>query len=272
MTDHNATAHSPSTMRMPVMFVGHGSPMNAIEDNRWSQGFTALGQMVPKPRAILAVSAHWYVPGTYLTGEAQPKTIHDFGGFPRPLFEVQYPAPGRPDLATQVRQALDHHDAQLRTDWGLDHGTWSVLKWMFPDADVPVVQLSIDRALSPRAHFELARSLTDLRDQGVLVLGSGNTVHNLRDAFHQMKARTHDTPAWAQRFDDAVLAAVQQHDADTIVGLLDGGDDARLAHPTPEHYLPLIYAMALSDANDPVRTPIVGFDAGSLSMRAFIWG
>ena len=268
----NEKAPNNNADKMPVMFVGHGNPMNAIEDNRWSRGFASLGAMVPTPKAVLAISAHWYLDGTYLTSDARPKTIHDFGGFPRALYEVEYPAPGRPDLAQTVRDALTDHGAALSGDWGLDHGTWSELKWMFPKADVPVVQLSIDRRLNIREHFSLARSLSALRHHGVLVVGSGNIVHNLRDAFGQIRAGTNNTPDWAQRFDGATNAALQQHDTDAVLRLLDGNDDARLAHPTPEHFLPLVYTAALAEPDDTVRSPIEGFDAGSLSMRTVLWG
>ncbi|MCA9608729.1 MAG: 4,5-DOPA dioxygenase extradiol [Myxococcales bacterium] len=261
----------PTTQRMPVLFVGHGSPMNAIEDNPWSRGFAALRELVPRPTAVLAISAHWFVDGTWLTAEPHPQTIHDFGGFPRALFEVEYPAPGRAALATRVRDLLRERGADLRTDWGLDHGTWSVLCRMYPDADVPVVQLSLDRRLSPRAHLELARDLAALRDEGVLVLGSGNVTHNLRDAFRRMQTGDHETPDWARRFDGELTRALEQHDDAAIVAM-SATDDGRLAHPTPDHWLPLIYALGATDERDAVSYPIEGFDIGSLSMRAVRWG
>src|SRR5262245_60987544 len=167
-----------SSVRMPVLFVGHGSPMNAIEDNPWSRAFRALGEQLPRPRAVLCVSAHWYTPGTFLTDNARPETIHDFGGFPRELHEVQYPAPGAPDLARRISQLLAAHAASPRSDWGLDHGTWSVLVHLLPAADIPVLQLSIDGRLPPARHIEIGKALAPLREEGVLVLGSGNVVHN----------------------------------------------------------------------------------------------
>jgi 4,5-DOPA dioxygenase extradiol len=267
----SATSHLTAG-RMPVVFVGHGSPINVIEDNRWSQGFAALRELVPKPSAILAISAHWFVPGTYLTGDLHPKTIHDFSGFPRALYEIDYPAPGKVDLAERVRDVLGTERAALSTDWGFDHGTWSVLKWMFPGADTPVVQLSIDRRLEPKRHYELARSLAELRHDGVLILGSGNVVHNLRDAFHRMQSRSAQTPEWAARFDDTVEQAVSQHDTSAVVDLWPGSDDGRLSHPTPDHWLPLLYALAASDDRDHVRFPTEGFDWGSISMRNIVWG
>lgn len=252
--------------RMPVVFAGHGSPMNAIENNRWSQGFAALATQIPPPKAILAISAHWFVDGTWLTGTTQPPTIHDFRGFPKALFEVEYRAPGQVDLATQVRSLIGEERAGLNTLWGLDHGTWSVLKWMYPDADIPVIQLSIDRRLNARSHYQLARSLAPLRDAGVLVLASGNITHNLPDAFGRMRSADIRTPDWATRFDQTVAAALEQHDTDTLLGLLDS-DDGRRAHPTPEHWLPLIYAWGASDQCDIAQFPIEGFDWGSISMR-----
>lgn len=266
MTRANAT-------RMPVLFVGHGSPMNVIENNRWSQGFAALRELVPAPAAILAISAHWFVDGTYLTADARPRTIHDFSGFPPELYEIRYPAAGQVDLAQRVRERLGTERASLTIDWGLDHGTWSVLRWMFPDADVPVVQLSIDRRLDPRQHGELARSLADLRHERVLILGSGNIVHNLRDAFTRMRSGDLSTPAWARRFDDTVAQALAQHDVGALVDLVPGTDDGRMAHPSPDHWLPLLYAAGASDDDDAVSFPGgEGFDLGSLSMRNVLFG
>lgn len=258
--------------RMPVIFVGHGSPMNAVEDNPWSRGFASLAELMPRPTAVLAISAHWYVPGTYLTGNAQPGTIHDFQGFPQALYEIEYRAPGRVDLAKRVRTMLGEERAALSTQWGLDHGTWSVLKWTFPDATVPVIQLSIDRRLPPKQHYELARSLAELRHEGVLVLASGNIVHNLRDAIGRMQSGASDTPAWALRFDQAVADAVTEHDPKRLLGPLPESDDGRLAHPSPDHFLPLVYAAALTDERDRVRFPTAGFDLGSISMRNIVWG
>lgn len=258
--------------RMPVVFVGHGSPMNRIEDNRWSRGFSALGERVPRPAAILAVSAHWYVGGTCLTGNAAPETIHDFGGFPLPLYEVEYPDPGKVDLAERVRSMLGEERTSLRDDWGLDHGTWSVLRWMYPDADFPAVQLSIDRHLRPRQHYELARSLGELRDCGVLILGSGNIVHNLHDAFTRKPRGDETTPDWARRFDDDVSRALDQHDYARLLTLWPDTDDGRISHPTPDHWLPLIYSLGTSGHDDKGDFPLEGFDWGSLSMRAVLFG
>lgn len=266
------TSEGPPRDRMPVIFVGHGSPMNVIEDNRWSQGFTALRGLVPRPTAIVAVSAHWYVDGTYLTDNARPKTIHDFSGFPPALYEIDYPAPGQLDVAKRVRGMLGEDRAALSSDWGFDHGTWSVLRWMFPAADIPVIQLSIDRRLDVARHHEIGRSLAALREEGVLILGSGNVVHNLRDAFQRMRTRSAVTPDWAARFDATVASVVGQRDTKSLVSLWSTSDDGRLAHPTPDHWLPLIYAQAATDERDNVHFPTEGFDLGSISMRNIVFG
>lgn len=262
----------PSSERMPVMFAGHGSPMNVIEDNRWSRGFASLRDFVPQPKAILVISAHWFVNGTFMTANPEPRTIHDFSGFPQVLYEIEYPAPGKVDLARRVRQLLGAERATLDSDWGLDHGAWSVLRWMYPEAHVPVIQLSIDKRLHVRGHFELARSLSDLREEGVLILGSGNAVHNLRDAFARIRSGSSETPDWAQRFDNAVKEILTQRDTDALLSMWPDSDDGRLAHPTPDHWLPLIYAYGASDGRDEVRFPNEGFDLGSISMRNVVLG
>jgi len=258
--------------RMPVLFVGHGSPMNAIEDNHWSRGFAALRELVPRPAAILAISAHWFVDGTYLTGTTHPETIHDFGGFPEALYEIVYPAPGNVDLAARVREILGKERASLSNDWGLDHGIWSVLRWMYPRADIPVIQLSIDRRVDLRQHYALGRSLAELRDNRILIVASGNVVHNLRDAFQRMQVAPPETPDWAWRFDDAVKQAVEQYDTNRLLSLWPDSADGRLAHPTPDHWLPLLYAFAAADKDDRMRFPIEGFDWGSISMRTILFG
>ena len=261
----------PAGGRMPVLFVGHGSPMNAIEENAWSRGFRDLARLLPRPRAVLAVSAHWYVAGTFTTGNERPETIHDFGGFPEALYRIQYPAPGDVPLARRAVALVGENRASIRTDRGLDHGTWSVLLHVWPGADVPVVQLSIDGRLTPVEHLAIGRALAPLRDEGVLVLASGNVTHNLRHAFTAWRAGDRTTPDWASAFDEGVAAALSTHDEKHLVGALDG-EAGRLAHPTPDHYLPLLYAAGASDARDPVRFPITGFDMGSLSMRSVLLG
>ncbi len=267
---------SPSAgTRMPVLFLGHGSPMNAIDDNRWSRAFRSIGASLPRPTAVLAISAHWWTEGSFLTGGARPPTIHDFGGFPRRLSEVQYPAPGSPDLAARTAALLataTAPPAAERTDWGLDHGTWSVLRHLLPAADVPVVQLSLDGRLTARQHLELGRALRDLRDAGVLILGSGNVTHNLRDAMQRVAAGDPTTPDWALQFDREVAAAVSEGDTRHLVEAWPDGRHARLAHPHPDHWFPLLYAHAAAERADAVSFPVEGFDLGSLSMRAVRWG
>lgn len=271
MTASAPSSSGPARSRLPVLFVGHGSPMNAIEDNRWSRAFRALGQSLPTPRAVLAVSAHWFVPGTYVTNNAHPETIHDFGGFPRELHEVSYPAPGDPALAEHIRQLLTAHSASARSDWGLDHGTWSVLCHMRPEADVPVLQLSIDARLPPSRHLAIGKALAPLRDEGVLILGSGNIVHNLRDAFANLRAGRSATPQWASEFDAAIASAIERRDGAFLQSSLES-DTGRQSHPTAEHYLPLLYSFGASSEADAVNYPITGFDAGSLSMRSVQFG
>ncbi len=256
---------------MPVVFVGHGNPMNAIEDNAWSRGFRDLARALPRPRAILAVSAHWYVEGTFVTANERPETIHDFGGFPDDLYRIQYPAPGDPALARRVAGLVGERRASLSDAWGLDHGTWSVLVHLRPAADLPVVQLSIDAALGSAEHLSIGRALAPLRDEGVLVLGSGNVVHNLRHAFTALRRGDARTPEWARAFDAGIARALERRDPDHLVRAL-GSDEGRLAHPTPDHYLPLLYAAGASAPEDPVRFPIEGFDMASLSMRTAIFG
>lgn len=262
---------TPLPGRMPVLFVGHGSPMNAIEDNRWSRGFRSLARLLPRPRAILSISAHWFLPGTFLTANERPETIHDFGGFPQPLFEMKYPAPGDVDLARRVVGLLGEDRASLRTDWGLDHGTWSVLHHLYPPAFHPVVQLSIDRRLSPADHIEIGRALGPLREQGVLIMGSGNVTHNLRHAMASFRSGDRSTPSWANDFDAEVARAIEQHDGDFLARAVET-DTGRMSHPTLDHYLPLLYAAGAAGAHDSVEFPITGFDGGSLSMRSVIFG
>jgi 4,5-DOPA dioxygenase extradiol len=259
----------PAASRMPVLFVGHGSPMNAIEVNRWSEGFRSLHGLLPQPRAILAISAHWYIDDLRVTAMEAPRTIHDFGGFPPELYRVHYPAPGDPALAERVC-ALLGPQAHLDADWGLDHGTWSVLRHVWPQADVPVVQLSIPRQFTAADRLELGAELSVLREEGVLIFGSGNIVHNLHDAFTRMSSGDLSTPEWAARFDAAVAAALEARDHGFLSGALTT-PDGRQAHPSPDHYLPLLYTAAAASSADAVRFPITGFDLGSLSMRAVIW-
>jgi 4,5-DOPA dioxygenase extradiol len=256
--------------RMPVLFVGHGNPMNAIEENAWSSGFRELGRALPRPRAILAVSAHWVVEGTYTTGGDRPETIHDFGGFPEELYRIEYPAPGGPALAAKVVGLLGG-SAAVSDGWGLDHGTWTVLVHLRPAADVPVVQLSIDARLAPAEHLAMGRALAPLRDEGVLVMASGNVVHNLAHAFRCWRTGDDRTPGWAREFDLGIAQALERRDEGHLVSVI-GTDAGRVSHPTPDHYLPLLYAAGASTGDEPVRFPIEGFDMGSLSMRSVLFG
>ena len=256
-----------ATGRAPVLFVGHGSPMNAIEDNRWSRAQRELGQRLARPRAILCVSAHWYVRGTFVTAQARPRTIHDFGGFPRALHEVEYPARGDGALAGRVAGLLSAARGEAREDWGLDHGAWSVLVRMRPEADVPVLQLSIDRGATLASHVAIGRALRPLRDEGVMILASGNVTHNLRHAF----GGGGETPAWARDFDRDLARALEQRDERWLLGALDG-DAGKSSHPTPDHFLPVLYAFGASAEGDRLGFPVEGFDMGSLSMRSALFG
>jgi 4,5-DOPA dioxygenase extradiol len=256
--------------RMPVLFVGHGSPLNAIQDNEWTRGFRSLSGWVPRPRAILVVSAHWFTDGTLITGNRKPPTIHDFYGFPRELHEVQYPALCDVELAVRVQDLIGKDHAELNDTWGFDHGTWSVLRWMYPEADVPVVQLSIDRNLTVPEHFDLAKSLASLREDSVLIVGSGNVTHNLRDLMMRMQSGDSSTPDWASRFDERLREILAARDTKALLHLWPGSDDARFAHPAPDHFLPIVYSYAATDAGDLVTFPIEGFDR-SVSMRAILF-
>ena len=250
--------------RMPAIFFGHGNPMNALAHNAWTEGWAAIGKDIPRPQAVLVVSAHWYLPATLVTAMPTPRTIHDFGGFPRKLFEVNYPAPGNPALADRVQALLAPLSVNLDKRWGLDHGTWSVLVHVFPEADVPVIQLSIDETQPAEFHYELAKGLTGLRDEGVLIAGSGNLVHNLHAySWGRRQIKPFD---WAVRFEtrarELLLAAYHE----PLIAYDTLGRDAALAIPTPDHYLPLLYVLAQQREGDKVSFPVEGFDGGSVSM------
>ena len=254
------------TQRMPTIFFGHGNPMNAVSRNSYSEGWAAIGASIPRPKAVLSVSAHWYIPACAITAVPAPRTIHDFGGFPRELYEVQYPAPGSPDLARRVTGLLSPVSAVLDASRGLDHGTWSVLTHVFPKADVPVVQLSIDERQPPLFHYEIGKRLDALRDEGVLVIGSGNLVHNL----HTYAWGEHGVQAfdWAVRFENRVRELLLNGDDARIVAYEELGRDAMLSVPTPDHYLPLLYILGLRRGAEPVSFPVQGVDGGSVSMLA----
>jgi 4,5-DOPA dioxygenase extradiol len=251
---------------MPAVFFGHGNPMNALDTNAFTSAWSALGRSLPRPRAILAISAHWYVPFTGVTVADAPRTIHDFGGFPKPLYEVQYPAPGSPTLAARVRELLRPLDVRPDDDWGLDHGTWSVLVHVYPEPNVPVVQLSIDETRDAAWHLATARKLAPLRDEGVLVMGSGNLVHNLHTySWGNRAAEPYD---WARRFEATARELLARAEFAPLVDYASLGRDALLSAPTPDHYLPLVYVLAQHFDGEPVSFPVQGFDGGSISMLA----
>lgn len=259
-------AKATSDGRMPALFLGHGNPMNALADNAWTRAWADLSRHLPKPAAVLSISAHWYIPATATTSNPQLRTIHDFGGFPDELYAVQYPAPGAPELARRVAQLLHPTPVAADAEWGLDHGTWSVLKHVFPEADIPVVQLSIDETKAAHWHFELAQKLIPLRDEGVLVLGSGNIVHNL----HSYSWARHpiDPYDWAVRFETLARQHLRAGDFEPLIEYASLGRDAMLAAPTPDHYLPLLYALAQHQPGEEITFPVEGFDGGSISMLA----
>ncbi|WP_168077691.1 4,5-DOPA dioxygenase extradiol [Caulobacter sp. SSI4214] len=235
--------------RMPVLFVGHGSPMNAIEDNAWSRDWRRLGQDLPRPRAILMVSAHWETRGaSAVSASATPETIHDFYGFPRALFDVRYAAPGDPALAARVAALLAPDPVVQHPTRGLDHGAWGVLAPMYPDADIPVVQLSLDRGRPERWHYEAGRRLSALRDEGVLIMGSGDIVHNLRAA----DFRRPEAPAWADRFNEEAKALIVSGNHDALIDWRELGPDAEIAINSAEHYLPLLYVLGAADKGEAV--------------------
>jgi len=256
---------------MPVLFVGHGSPMNVILDNAWTRTFNDLGAALPTPRAILAVSAHWYTRGTFVTAGGDPPTIHDFGGFPRRLFEIQYPARGSDEVARRVCELLTAVEAGPRSDWGLDHGTWSVLHHMRPAADVPVLQLSIDHQRPPAEHLEIGRALAPLRDEGVLVLGSGNITHNLRAAMQHAQSGDTSLQDWALRFDADIARAIEQRDHDFLARAPETAL-GRQNHPSIDHYLPLLYTVGAAGEHEAPTFFNPGFDLGSISMRGVLFG
>ena len=259
-----ADAHTTSLM--PAVFFGHGSPMNALEANRYTAAWRTFGQTVPKPRAILAISAHWYVNATAVTAMPRPRTIHDFYGFPKPLFDVDYPAPGSPELAEEVAEVVKPKHVGLDQDsWGIDHGTWSVLVHAFPNADIPVVQLSIHALQDFDAHYELGARLAPLRERGVLIVGSGNIVHNLRALSWSQPDLGFD---WARRFDDAARTALTENPSE--VPALQSHSDFAPSAPTPDHFIPLLYIAGLAGAaKRPLASLIDGYAFGSLSMVSY---
>jgi 4,5-DOPA dioxygenase extradiol len=251
---------------LPALFLGHGNPLNALQSNTWTAAWQRLGAQLPRPRAVLAISAHWYVPATAVTAMAAPRTIHDFGGFPRELYAVQYPAPGDAALAAHVQQLLAPLPVSADHGWGLDHGTWSVLRHMFPQADVPVVQLSIDERQEGPFHYDLGRRLRPLRSDGILLLGSGDVVHNLHA--YAWGRHAQEPFDWALRFEAAVRSHVSASNHAPLIEYAALGREAQLSVPTPEHYLPLLYVLGAAWPAEPVNFPVEGVDGGSVSMLA----
>ncbi len=269
-----------STSLMPVIFWGHGNPLNALPDqvfeeqtgsvSPYAKNWAAMGQRVPKPMGILSISAHWYISATAVTGQLSPRTIHDFSGFPAALYQMHYPAPGSPELARRVQQLLDPVSVVWDQSWGLDHGTWSVLCHGFPEADIPVVQLSLDRTQPPEFHYKLAQRLAPLRQEGILVMGSGNLVHNL--STYGWGQRHRDPYDWAVRFEAQAKDWILKSDHEPLINYHQLGQDAALSIPTPEHYLPLLYVLGLRQPEDPVSFPVTGVDGGSVSMLSIQLG
>jgi 4,5-DOPA dioxygenase extradiol len=258
-----------SAERLPAVFIGHGTPFNALNDNRFTRAWSAFGREIPRPRAILAVSAHWYIGATAATAMPRPPTVHDFYGFPPEMYEISYPAPGAPELVSTLQELVA--PVWLESDtgqWGLDHGTWSVLVHMFPTADIPVVQLSIDGRQPPAYHLELGKRLAPLRDQGVLVMGSGNIVHNLRLMDRGMVGAG---PEWAAQYDQMVQRYIQDGD-DTALVEYERQPSAELAVPTPDHYLPLLYAVGLRRNDDACEVIVDGLDINCVSMTSVRFG
>lgn len=253
------------TRPMPVLFLGHGSPMNAIELNEFSSGWRAVGKLLPVPTAILCISAHWETRGTFITAMEKPRTIHDFGGFPQALFDVQYPAPGNPELAIETQKLLISAEAGLDETWGLDHGAWSVIKHLYPKADIPVIQLSLDYSKSPREHYELARELAALREKGVLIIGSGNMVHNLRIIDWNNQRGGYD---WAIEADTKIRELITDNNHQALIEYEKAGRAFEMAIPTPEHYLPLLYTLGLKQTDEAVSFFNNKTIMGSISMTS----
>ena len=256
--------------RMPAIFFGHGNPMNALQQNDWTNRWATIGKSIPRPRAIVCVSAHWYLPATLVSAMAQPRTIHDFGGFPRELYQVQYRAPGAPEVALRVREVLSPLNVELDQSWGLDHGTWSVLVHAYPQADVPVIQLSIDETQAAAFHFELGKRLAPLRDEGILIMGSGNLVHNLHTyAWGRRMPEPYD---WAVRFEETAKQLMTAGEFAPLIEYESLGRDAVLSIPTPDHYLPLLYVLGTRREDEAISFPVSGVDGGSVSMLTVQFG
>ncbi len=262
----NNVLENENTYQMPAFFIGHGNPMNALYDNTFTKALSHSVVGIPKPKAILVVSAHWQTKGTFVTSMIAPKTIHDFGGFPKELFAVEYPAPGSPEFAKQVIQQVKSTTIQDDHDWGLDHGAWTILKHMYPNADIPVFQMSLDYAKSAQWHYELAKELNVLRSKGLLIVGSGNIVHNLGRVSWEDPNAKYD---WSIEFDEKVKSDLLKRDHTDLINYEKIGKSALLSVPTNEHYLPMLYAAALQQKNENVNFVYEGIEMGSISMRCF---
>lgn len=256
----------------PVFFIGHGSPMNGIEQNIFSQKWQQIGKTIDLPCAVLVVSAHWLTKGTHVTAMSEPKTIHDFGGFPDELFQVQYPAPGSPFLAEETARLFTSANVGLDHDWGLDHGTWTVVRHMFPEADVPVLQLSIDYYKPAEYHYKLAKEIYDLRKRGVLIIGSGNMIHNLRMLDWKHLNEPGFGYDWARTLNDTFKKKILSKDHKALIDYESLGEAAKLAIPTPDHYFPMIYALALMSDKDDIEIFNDEYVGGSLTMTSFRLG
>lgn len=261
---HKMTTVFERTETMPVLFLGHGNPMNAITENEFAKGFQQQGKLITKPTAILCISAHWETKGTFVTAMTKPKTIHDFGGFPKALFDVQYPAPGSPDLAKETKKIITKTNVGLDHDWGLDHGCWSVVKHLYPKADIPVIQMSIDYTKPAQYHYELAKELSALRKKGVLIIGSGNIVHNLGILDWENK-KIFD---WAQQANEKVKSLIKNNDHQKLTNYKSLGKEVQMAVPTPEHFLPLIYALGLKEEKENVSFFNDKIEMGSIAMTS----
>jgi 4,5-DOPA dioxygenase extradiol len=255
-------------IQLPVLFIGHGSPMNGIEDNEFSQKWAKLGREIPRPKAVLVVSAHWLTKGTHITAMENPKTIHDFGGFPQALFDVQYPAKGNPILAEETAKLITSTQVGLDNNWGLDHGTWTVVRHMYPDADIPVLQLSIDYNKPPQYHYDLAKELAVLRRKGVLIIGSGNMVHNLRMVAWDKLNEPEYGFDWANEMNSLFKQKITDNDFKSLINYQSLGTAAKLAIPTPDHYYPLLYTLGLQNGKDEISFFNDKAVGGSLTMTS----
>ena len=254
--------------RMPVLFLGHGSPMNAIEENEFVAGWRTIGKTLPKPNAILCISAHWETRGTFVTAMDKPKTIHDFGGFPQALFDVQYPAPGSPELALETKTVIKKTTVGLDDKWGLDHGAWSVISRLYPNADIPVIQLSLDYNQGPQYHYDLAKELSSLRNKGILIVGSGNMVHNLGLLAWEQLNTADFAFDWAKEASEKMKKFIVEGDHQSLINYTSQGNAFKLAIPTPEHFLPLLYILALKENNEKIAIFNDKAVAGSLTMTS----